>query len=83
MYRYLSYEDRQTIERMWAEGQKPKEIAYTIGVHTATIYNELKRGQTGRFDRNQRLAYDASLAERRIQEGFKRRGHRGEKRKIV
>ncbi len=42
--RRLKYEDRQKIEWMKAKGVSVIEIAASIGVHRATIYNELKRG---------------------------------------
>ena len=74
MYKYLNYADRQTIQSMWAKGSDPKEIASHIGVHLATIYHELKRGETGRFDRNQRNEYDANVAQRRFYESLKARG---------
>lgn len=40
----LNYADRQRIERMKKSGAKVTEIAQAVGVHRATIYNELKRG---------------------------------------
>lgn len=43
-YKYLTFEDRQKIEAWHARGDRPVEIAARLGVHTATIYNELKRG---------------------------------------
>lgn len=42
--RRLNYEDRRKIEWMSAKGIRVVEIADAIGVHRATIYNELKRG---------------------------------------
>ena len=42
--RRLNFTDRQTIERMHAAGVKVSAIADEVGVHRATIYNELKRG---------------------------------------
>lgn len=42
--RRLNFTDRQTIERMYAAGVKVSVIADEVGVHRATIYNELKRG---------------------------------------
>lgn len=42
--RRLNFEDRQTIERMHTAGIKVSAIADEVGVHRATIYNELKRG---------------------------------------
>ena len=40
----LNYADRQRIEIMKKSGAKVTEIAQAVGVHRATIYNELKRG---------------------------------------
>lgn len=44
--RRLNYEDRKRIEFMVKKGVRVTEIAESIGVHRATIYNELKRGGT-------------------------------------
>ena len=76
MYRYMEYADHQKIEEMWADGKSPKEIAASLNVHLATVYGELKRGETGEYDKNQRRAYNAELAQRRLHESFKRRGKR-------
>lgn len=40
----LNYADRQRIESMKKSGAKVSAIADEVGVHRATIYNELKRG---------------------------------------
>jgi IS30 family transposase len=77
-YRYLTYEDRQNIEAWYKSGDRPFEIAARLGVHTATIYHELQRGYTGERDTNQRPAYCAELAQKTVQENFKRRGRRTE-----
>lgn len=42
----LKYEDRKEIEKMKNDGVRVAVIAEKIGVHRATIYNELKRGGT-------------------------------------
>ena len=42
----LKYEDRKEIEKMTNDGVRVVAIAEKIGVHRATIYNELKRGGT-------------------------------------
>lgn len=42
----LKYEDRKGIEKMKNDGVRVVVIAEKIGVHRATIYNELKRGGT-------------------------------------
>ena len=75
-YRYLTFDDRQKIEAWYARGDRPLEIAARLGVHTATIYNELQRGYTGEHDRTQREVYSAERAQRIVQENFKRRGRR-------
>ena len=40
----LNYADRQRIESMKKSGAKVTESAQAVGVHRATICNELKRG---------------------------------------
>ena len=42
----LKYEDRKEIEKMKNDGVRVVVFAEKIGVHRATIYNELKRGGT-------------------------------------
>ena len=42
----LKHEDRKEIEKMKNDGVRVVVIAEKIGVHRATIYNELKRGGT-------------------------------------
>nr|WP_302226481.1 helix-turn-helix domain-containing protein [uncultured Marvinbryantia sp.] len=55
--RRLNYEDRQKIEWMNNKGIRVIEIAESIGVHRATIYNELKRGG---------IPYKADTAQKRV-----------------
>lgn len=45
--------------------EKRREEA--VGVTTATIYRELKRGETGELDKHFRPAYSAVAAEREVQ----------------
>lgn len=75
-YRYLTFEDRKKIEAWYARGDRPLEIAARLGVHTATIYHELKRGYTGELDKAQREKYSAVQAQQIVQSNFKRRGRR-------
>ena len=42
----LKHEDRKETEKMKNDGVRVVVIAEKIGVHRATIYNELKRGGT-------------------------------------
>lgn len=55
--RRLNYDDRKQIESMKEQGVRVIVIADTIGVHRATIYNELKRGGT---------PYRAEVAQRTV-----------------
>lgn len=75
-YKYLTLADRIRLERLYQNGDRPQDIADAIGVHVATVYKELKRGDTGELDRNMRQGYSAELAQRRLQESFKCRGRR-------
>lgn len=59
VYKRLTFKDRQTIERMSRNGATPKELAAATGVHLATVYRELQRG-----DENGH--YNAEIAQRAI-----------------
>ena len=65
-YKHIMLADRQKIEEMYGAGMMPVEIAAKIGVHHATIYNELRRGDTGEIDRNGRIGYSAELAQSKV-----------------
>ena len=73
-YRYITFQDRKQISTRYLNGDRVADIADGIGVTAATVYRELKRGETGGLDRNQRRAYSPVLAQQRVQESFKRRG---------
>lgn len=73
-YRYIDFQDRKEISTRYLNGDRVADIADGLGVTTATVYRELKRGETGGLDRNQRRAYNPVLAQQRVQENFKRRG---------
>lgn len=75
-YRYITMEDRYNIAKWYLQGDRPCDMAERIGVHTATVYNELRRGHTGELDKNQRPEYDPVLAQQVVQENFKKRGRR-------
>lgn len=75
-YKYLTLQDRKDISGQYLRGDRVLDIALALGVHPATIYLELKRGRTDELDKNQRPHYDPIQAQRVIQEGFRRRGHR-------
>ena len=65
-YRYIDFRDREQIAARYLNGDRVADIAAGLGVTTATVYRELKRGETGELD--------PVLAQQRVQENFKRRG---------
>lgn len=72
----LTIAQRREIERLYAAGGTPREIAEAIGVTVATIYRELQRGATGEFDELYRPAYSADVAERAVRSSMRNRGRR-------
>jgi len=75
-YKFLTIQDRKKVAIWYLNGDRPCDIAARLGVHTATVYNELQRGHTGAVDINQRPAYDPMLAQEAVQMSFKRRGRK-------
>lgn len=76
-YKYLDFADRKRLAALYLSGDRPADIAEGLGVTTATIYRELKRGDTGKLDRNQRHEYNPVLAQQTVQANFRRRGRVG------
>ena len=64
--KYLDFQDRKKIAKMYQEEARVLDIAYKIGCHPAT----------GKLDKNQRPEYDPRLAQRTFQEAIRRRGNR-------
>ena len=79
-YTMRTYEGRTVIQKMWNDGAQAKEIADKLEAPLSTIYSELRRGQDGSRLQNQRLRYNADLAQLRVQQSFERRGRRSGKR---
>ena len=52
-YRYIDFQDRKEISTRYLNGDRVADIADGLGVTTATVYRELKRGETGGLDRKQ------------------------------
>jgi len=75
-YKIISMSERKTIEQMYLAGDRPANIAKSLGVHTATIYHELKRGATGNLDINQRPEYCPQTAQRNLMRSLRNRGRR-------
>ncbi len=64
-YKCIEFEERKIIEEMYNTGAKPCEIAKRIGKCQATIYREIKRGETEELNERCRPAYRAEIAEMR------------------
>lgn len=78
-YKAITFDDRKTIASMYGAGAVAVEIAAKVDVSRTSIYAELKRGQDGvTLDKNFRPAYDPALAQKRVQEGLRRRGRKAE-----
>lgn len=73
-YKYITYHDRQQISARYLNDERVADIAAALGLSLTSVYRELKRGETGSLDHNQRMAYDPTLAQRRTQKNLKRRG---------
>ena len=75
-YAFRSLEDRRKVENLWERGQAPKEIAKELDASVSVIYSELSRGRDGSRLPDQRLRYNAELAQLRVQESLEKRGKR-------
>lgn len=70
----LTYEDRKRIEELRRKNASLRLIAEELGVHLATVYREIKRGNTGEIDDNGEYCYSAALAQANVKESLSRRG---------
>ena len=73
-YKTLQLKDRRALAKMYLRGDRMEDIAAALGVCQNTVYNEIKRGFTGRLDANQRREYDPDLAQRSVMAAMRRRG---------
>ncbi|WP_279060131.1 helix-turn-helix domain-containing protein [Gemmiger formicilis] len=71
--RHLTLKDRAELEALYNKGRGVEEIAAKLKVHRSTVYNELKRGDTGEMDENGRFGYSAELAQQRLLENYRQR----------
>lgn len=78
-YAFRTIRERAEIQRMWEVGATPKEIAAAVGKSLTSIYTELERGRDGTRLPDQRLKYNAELAQRRMQQSLERRGRKAAK----
>ena len=73
-YRYIDFEDRKRIARLWSIGTPAQAIAEEIGTDPATISRELRRGYPGKDGRNKRPAYNPVIAQKAVEAGIARKG---------
>ena len=66
--KHLTLKDRKELEAIYNKGCGAEQIAAKLKVHRSTVYNELKRGDTGEMDGNGRIGYSAELAQQRLYE---------------
>lgn len=70
----LTYDDRKRIEKMHLKGARVAEIADAIGCNSCLVYRELRRGFTGKLDKNYRKGYSAEIGQRKYEENCKENG---------
>ena len=70
----LTFADRKRLEELRNENKSLSAIADELGVHLATIYREISRGNTGEIDDNGQYRYSAAVAQANIRENLSRRG---------
>ena len=73
-YKTLQLKDRRTLARLYLRGDRMEDIAAALGVCQNTVYNEIKRGFTGKLDVNQRREYDPDRAQKNVMAAMRRRG---------
>ena len=74
-YAFQSLQARQRLQTLWEEqGQTAKALANSLSVPLSTVYTELRRGRSGDRLPDQRLKYDADLAQLTMQQELERRG---------
>lgn len=79
----LTMSDRRMLAEMYGDEKSALEIANKLGCHPQTIYDELKRGSTGKLDKNHKPEYDPDLAQRTVQENMRRCGTHRRRRTAV
>lgn len=75
-YAFRTLQARKNLQTLWENGNTAKDLAAALKVPLSTVYTELRRGRTGDRLPDQRLKYDADLAQLRVQEALERRGRK-------
>ena len=71
--KHLTLKDRMEMEALYNKDKSVEEIAARLKVHRSTVYNELKRGDTGEMDGIGRIGYSAELAQQKIIHNYRQR----------
>ena len=74
--KYLDFRTERKSQRCTREEARVLDIAYKIGCPPQRSMEELRRGDTGKLDKNQRPEYDPPPGSRTFQEAIRRRGNR-------
>lgn len=73
-YRVITHQERKRIEAMYAEGKSIYKISFLLGRPTNSVYLEIRRGYTGKLDKNGRKEYSAALSEEKLAKNIGKRG---------
>ena len=73
-YAFATLQARQKLQELWEQGMAVKVLSTALEVPLSTLYTELRRGRSGDRLPDQRLQYDATLAQLRMQQELERRG---------
>lgn len=73
-YAFATLQARQKLQELWEQGMAVKDLSTALEVPLSTLYAELRRGRSGDRLPDQRLQYDATLAQLRMQQELERRG---------
>lgn len=73
-YAFATLQARQKLQELWEQGMAVKDLSAALEVPLSTLYTELRRGRSGDRLPDQRLQYDASLAQLRMRQELERRG---------
>ncbi len=72
----LQYEDRLFIEECVRSNVGVIEIAYKLNKSVTTIYSELKRGDTGKIDKNYKKIYSAEVGQKKYMDNKRKCGRK-------
>ena len=73
-YAFATLQARQTLQELWEQGKTVKDMAVGLDVPLSPLFTVLRRGPSGVRLPGQRLQYDATLAQLRMQQELERRG---------